>query len=180
VDLPPPGGRPPIARLAVLIRQMAQENPGWGYKRIQGELLGLGLGVLFFVSAGASSAYLTVSEVFPMETRALAVVRVFGWLTLLARSDRAKDAEIGWCRIRDGHEPVKRLLTCLKLCLRAWHGAAAEVYVACKQSLPGEENIHEKTKAAPDTVGRDRGRGDARASRGDSGGRGGHSQRSGG
>jgi MFS family permease len=30
-------------------------------------------GVLFFASAGASAAYLTVSEVFPMETRALAI-----------------------------------------------------------------------------------------------------------
>jgi MFS family permease len=30
-------------------------------------------GVLFFASAGASSAYLTVSEVFPMETRAMAI-----------------------------------------------------------------------------------------------------------
>jgi MFS family permease len=30
-------------------------------------------GVLFFASAGASSAYLTVSEIFPMETRALAI-----------------------------------------------------------------------------------------------------------
>jgi MFS family permease len=29
--------------------------------------------VLFFASTGASSAYLTVSEVFPMETRALAI-----------------------------------------------------------------------------------------------------------
>jgi MFS family permease len=29
--------------------------------------------VLFFASAGSSSAYLTVSEVFPMETRALAI-----------------------------------------------------------------------------------------------------------
>jgi putative transposase len=37
------GGRPAVdARLAVLIEQMARKNPGWGYKRIQGELLGLG------------------------------------------------------------------------------------------------------------------------------------------
>ncbi|WP_329240228.1 integrase core domain-containing protein [Actinoallomurus sp. NBC_01490] len=40
---PPKRGRPPVdARLAALIEQMARENPGWGYKRIQGELLGLG------------------------------------------------------------------------------------------------------------------------------------------
>jgi len=40
---PPRGGRSPVdAKLAALIEQMARENPGWGYKRIQGELLGLG------------------------------------------------------------------------------------------------------------------------------------------
>ena len=40
---PRQGGRPPVdALVAVLVEQMARENPGWGYKRIQGELFGLG------------------------------------------------------------------------------------------------------------------------------------------
>jgi putative transposase len=43
---PHTGGRPPIdAKLAILIEQMARENPSWGCKRIQGELLGLGIQV---------------------------------------------------------------------------------------------------------------------------------------
>jgi transposase len=40
------GGRPPVdGKLAALIEQMARENPSWGYQRIQGELLGLGIHV---------------------------------------------------------------------------------------------------------------------------------------
>ena len=42
--------------------------------------------VLFFASAGASSAYLTVSEVFPMETRALAIAFFYAIGTAAAGS----------------------------------------------------------------------------------------------
>jgi MFS family permease len=39
--------------------------------------------VLFFASAGASSAYLTVSEIFPLETRALAIALFYSVGTAL-------------------------------------------------------------------------------------------------
>jgi putative transposase len=47
------GGRPPIdprARVVVVIEEMGRENLRWGYKRVQGELVGLGYRV------GASTA----------------------------------------------------------------------------------------------------------------------------
>jgi MFS family permease len=41
------------------------------------------MAVFFFASAGASAAYLTASEIFPMETRALAIAIVFAVGTLV-------------------------------------------------------------------------------------------------
>jgi hypothetical protein len=43
VDLPAPQGRPPVTtEITALIGRLATENHGWGYQRIQGELLKLG------------------------------------------------------------------------------------------------------------------------------------------
>jgi MFS family permease len=57
-----------VALLGVLL--LTDGLSTWGF-------MGLVLTTFFFASAGASSAYLTVSEVFPMETRALAIAFFF-------------------------------------------------------------------------------------------------------
>jgi MFS family permease len=53
-----------VALLALLLRNGSLGT--WGF-------MALVLATFFLASAGASSAYLTVSEIFPMETRALAI-----------------------------------------------------------------------------------------------------------
>jgi putative transposase len=58
LDLPAPtAGRPPTAPpIRALVLRMARENPRWGYRRIQGELVGLGH------SAAASTVWKIVKD----------------------------------------------------------------------------------------------------------------------
>src|SRR5487761_889152 len=71
---PPGGGRPPVdARGAALIGQMARENPGWGYKRIQGEERGLG----YRVGASTVKRVLRLLRIPPAPQRSRTTWRQF-------------------------------------------------------------------------------------------------------
>jgi putative transposase len=57
-------GRPPLARqVRQLILRLAAENPSWGYKRIQGELVGLGI-PLSPATFGTFSAAMALSRLW--------------------------------------------------------------------------------------------------------------------
>ena len=68
------GGRPPVDwQVVALIERMARENPGWGYRRIQGELPGLGIGV----SAAAVRRVLKRLRIRPAPQRSRSTWRQF-------------------------------------------------------------------------------------------------------
>jgi putative transposase len=69
-----PPGQPPLERsLQALILRLASENPHWGYKRIVGELKGLGIGV----SATSVRKVLLEAGLLPAPKRARSSWRAF-------------------------------------------------------------------------------------------------------
>ena len=104
-------GRRPMIAFTYLMSGLLLALTGWlfaqGMLSAREQTLAWSV-IFFFASAAASSAYLTVSETFPLEIRALAIALFYAVGTGIGGRDRAAAVRRA-DRHRLAHEPVRRL-----------------------------------------------------------------------
>ena len=101
--------------------------------------------VLFFASAGASSAYLTVSEIFPMETRAMAIAFFYAIGTAVG----GVAGPLVFANLVESGRPGDTALAFASAASLMIAAGLVEMFLGVKAERRGLEDIAEPLSAAP-------------------------------